>query len=558
MRGLVLIGRRAGAGLVALAMAAAPPAFGAPAITGVSGDLKHGGSLTIRGNGFGARGDFHPDPDKLIRVFDDFNDGDLKGNPYLTWIVFNESRGPLSYRTESSRTGSPRDGYARRHNTDLGSLMLKAGNRREYYSSFYMRLSNGFDISSMGSGTHQFKIVRLYSTNPSEVNLYPAIGASDGFHMVAEFVEPPVMRYQLQLERIPSRPAGWHKMAVYYKKSSARNANDGQCRIWWDNKLVFDWLPHFQNPGNNPPTAPGYPITGDFDTDGKDLAGDWAVGNYFSSASGQTWADFDDVYLDHSQARVELGNAPMFSECSFMETQVPVSWSDGSVRVAVNTGAFPSGARAYVYVVDGQGRANAQGFPVALGTSNFVASVPTVQITGPTSELTYAVPAGQETIDLTGKVLDAPSVSRVMWRTQRGHSGTASGATAWRASGVPLSRGPNVIVVEAVTSDGTQGSAYIRVVRGEDTSDRLKPKQKFVAPDRSGDVGRLVFGEGAVEVEIHDFRGEVVYQAKKNGPLNISWDGKDNSGGTVPSGVYICKITADTGETVYHSVSVVK
>jgi hypothetical protein len=350
--------------------------WGAPAISGVSGSTEPGQLFTINGTGFGSRGDFHSGSDKLARMFDDFNDGTLTGNPYETWRVFNASADPAVHSTDGSRTSRSGDGFYRRRSVGLGSLIITAGNRTEYYSSFYMRLSSGFDISSAGSGTHQFKIVRLYSTSNTDVNLYPAIGASDGFHIMTEFIEPPVMRYQLQLNAIPNKPAGWHKMAVYYKKSTSKDANNGHMRIWWDNKLVFDWLPHFQDPKNNPSSAPGYPITGDFDTDGQDLAGDWSVGNYFSSASGSTWVDFDDVYLDHSQARVELGNASTYNACTVLEIQPPAAWSGSQITARINRGALGTATNAYVYVIDPAGNVNASGYPLQGGAPPPVSATP--------------------------------------------------------------------------------------------------------------------------------------------------------------------------------------
>jgi len=349
--------KRCSSALTALFLTAGS-AQGAPAVSDASGGLLSGQTLVIQGSSFGTRGDFHSASDKMARMFDTFNDGGIVDTPYEDWTMFNIEENIAKVVT-GGRAGSS-DGFYRRDNTGLGNLYIKGTDKDEYYMSYYMRLSDGFDIKSASEGTHQFKILRLYSTN-SPINLYPAIGADDGFHMVAEFVEPIVMRYQLQLTDIPSQPKGWHKMAIYYKKNSSPNANDGKCRIWWDNKLVFDWAEHFKDPKNNPDYAPGYPISGDFDIDGANLAGDWALGDYFSSASGSTWVDFDDVVYDHTQARVELGNAPNYAACTTLEVQEPVSWSNGSVTVKANPGALNLSAPVYVYVIDANGSVNSAG-----------------------------------------------------------------------------------------------------------------------------------------------------------------------------------------------------
>jgi len=337
----------------------------APTPAGVAGTLTHGQSVTVQGRGFGARGDFHQDADKMIRAFDDFNRGALDGNGYLTWLTFNAEEQAATWRSYNPRTNLPGDGYYHRSNVGLGWIGLKGENHSEYYISFYMRLSDGFDIASAGSGSHQFKIVRLYATN-NNITLYPAIGADDGFHIELENTSPTVMRYQLQLDAIPNRPAGWHKMAVYIKKNTSSGARDGKLKIWWDNKQVFDWRSHFANPKNNPDYAPGYPITGDFEANDANFAGDWAIGNYFSSASPLTAAHFDDIYVDHSLARVELGNADTYDACTLLETQPPARWSDGAVTFTVNAGGFPDLAKAYLYVTDAEGTVNLSGLPVTV------------------------------------------------------------------------------------------------------------------------------------------------------------------------------------------------
>lgn len=349
-------------GLIALPFLNAPARAIGPAISAVSGSLTHGERLTVTGGGFGAHPDDHSDADKLIRVFDDFNDGTLTTHPYGSWDAFNGSANPspVQYSRENPRTSRSGDGHYRRTHVGLGYLSTIAGNRREYYSSFYMRLSDQFDISSASSGTHQFKIIRLFSTNLSgagRINLYPAIGASDGFHYAFEFVKPDILRHLAQLSAIPNKPTGWHKMAIYYKKSSAPNANDGRCLVWWDNRQVFDWRSHFENPANDPSNV----ITGDADFDDGNLAGEWSVGNYFSSASTNTWADFDDIYMSHTLARVELGNASTYAASTVLEPQIPTAWSASQITVQVNLGAL-SGSEVYLYVTDANGNVNNNGY----------------------------------------------------------------------------------------------------------------------------------------------------------------------------------------------------
>lgn len=341
----------------------------APSITSANGQMDSGSLMTITGQGFGQHGDFHTSTANLVRVFDNFNDGTLLSNSYNTWVHFNSSLNPCILVVGAGRTGSQNDNVYRRTSVGLGNLYTAAGNQQEYFCSFYMRLSDNFDITSSGSGTHQFKISRLFSTNSTssgnKINVYPSLGASDGFSFSPEFISPSIARYQLQMNAIPNKPVGWHKMTYYYKKNSAVNAKDGRCVIWWDNKVVFDWLLHFQDPANNPSYAPNK-IDGDFDVDDGNLAGEWSVGNYFSSASSQTWVDIDDIYMSHTQARVEIGNNVDYAQCTVIEIQEPVEWNSVNLKVRVNKGLLES--TGYVFVTDSAGMRNSPGFPVNSGT----------------------------------------------------------------------------------------------------------------------------------------------------------------------------------------------
>lgn len=78
-------------------------------------------------------------------------------------------------------------------------------------------------------------------------------------------------------------------------------------------------------------------------------------------SSYRYWAA--DVYLDNTWARVVVGNAPTLEASTHREIQIPISWSSSSITVQLNLRAFPSGAQAYIFVVD-QDNIPSQGFPL--------------------------------------------------------------------------------------------------------------------------------------------------------------------------------------------------
>ena len=67
------------------------------------------------------------------------------------------------------------------------------------------------------------------------------------------------------------------------------------------------------------------------------------------------YAYFDDLYVATSRARVELGDAPDFDDCTRRDIQVFTSWSDEEIRLRLR---LPDGTDAprHLFVVDAEGR----------------------------------------------------------------------------------------------------------------------------------------------------------------------------------------------------------
>lgn len=74
-------------------------------------------------------------------------------------------------------------------------------------------------------------------------------------------------------------------------------------------------------------------------------------------------------------------------------------------------------------------------------------SSPSINITGPTSQATYATSSA--TINISGNASDNVGVSQVTWTNDRGGSGAASGTTSWSVNGITLVSGSNVLTFTA-------------------------------------------------------------------------------------------------------------
>jgi len=73
----------------------------------------------------------------------------------------------------------------------------------------------------------------------------------------------------------------------------------------------------------------------------------------------------DDVYVSTSRKRVEIGNASTFATSTIREIQIPSTWANTSIQLKLNKGKLPSGT-AYLYVIDADGVANEDGYPITL------------------------------------------------------------------------------------------------------------------------------------------------------------------------------------------------
>ncbi len=91
-----------------------------------------------------------------------------------------------------------------------------------------------------------------------------------------------------------------------------------------------------------------------------------------------------------------------------------------------------------------------------------------VSIMSPTTASTYTNNSGN--INLGGTANDNLGIAQVTWSNNRGGSGTASGTTAWTASGISLQIGTNVITVTAYDSVSNTAQAFLTVIYPPDTA----------------------------------------------------------------------------------------
>lgn len=320
-----------------------------PTVSGVTGNLNHGSSATISGSGFGNKSNAAP------VKWDNFESGTL-GAALSTngWIHYSSSTSPLFSNTrayagnQSAHTDMPMapDNFNTAGLINLNALQL--------YLSCQFRWE---------------RIAGNYADGPF-IKLLRANAHPDFYHSRPRF-------YSTQRLRIPEHESGyspdqtispepndvqitgthslvegqWNRLEVYYKFSDPAGAANGALQTW-------------VNLGQNA----NYTSVVTRGTDS--VSSTRVIDNFLLPFMADRLQNVhlrlyvDDVYVDTTQARVEIGNASTWDACTQREIQIPSAWSTTSITVTINRGIFSPGSQVYLYVIDADGNHNSEGYPL--------------------------------------------------------------------------------------------------------------------------------------------------------------------------------------------------
>lgn len=337
------------------------PVAAQPAINGVSGSVAHGGTLTIQGSGFGTKTTAAP------VVWDDASGTNVLDKWDGAWPTSQFPAYALTYRAPMRGVAPPHNRVGKYLAGAHGSTGATGGqnvmvwkNRTlstpgYTYASWYQRSDpawvfgddNNFKLFDWSTGTEPYGSQYCYiEHNPRFTSLTSTgawAGSCNGWGQEATNLFNQ-----------------WVKIEVEIKWTSQ---SDGYMKVWDNGRLVVDVKQ----------ATDSYSGTARND----------AIGG-FARMQNQpnNWRYFADLYLDHSRARVILGNASTLATSTRREVQIPSQWSNSSLAVTVNRGALTDGQTAYLYVVDPNGTVNALGFPVVLsgGTVNITAPAPPTSV----------------------------------------------------------------------------------------------------------------------------------------------------------------------------------
>jgi len=314
------------------------PTYAAPAITNVTGNITHGNSVTISGSGFGNHADYNnlsdtwQSKDFLNFRFKDFEDNTIESDGF-----------ELNTNGWTTQAGGSGIGtrYGRCQYVDTRLIALSAanyGSTGTWFTSFYF-MSPG--ITSDG------KFFRQYLGDNSSVdNYYLATGNPSNGTELRGFSECGASGTEWGTST-SMQDGTWKRVDVLAVASTG-------------NLAVTTWLNGVQQW-----THSDWGANLTYSPNGHSVD----ICNMIEEASGAYFA-YDDIFIDYTQARVEIGNASTWNACTHKEIQIPQTWNSNgqSIAATINRGSFGATDSVWVYVVDSTGAVNSTGYPITFGS----------------------------------------------------------------------------------------------------------------------------------------------------------------------------------------------
>jgi hypothetical protein len=363
--------------LVLLMIPSSPPVFAAPSITGISGSISDGQSVTLSGSGFGSNAAIG----KIEWL------GGAGGNIEKGTNGNNVSL-PAGWRTDStsSERQTPQYSTTRAHSgsKSIGSSWPQS---TQYTSGFSYDTGGAIGTLYMTwwvyfehvDGAGQWKMFRIMDSDSyadSDGTCYYN-NWFNGDGSSSQSMHYMFCAYQNYDQCYPNSDANlrytatatdvnkWIRIEVYGKESSSAGMRDGE----------FNFLkyPHTSGPVSYLTNGPWI---GNIITRASGVSARWRWiefenywGNIQSGPGTNEKAYWDDIYIQTgTQARIELCAESAWASRKHCEIQIPSAWSSGSITFSLNQGSFSGSTAAYVYVVDSSGAVSPSGYPVTIGS----------------------------------------------------------------------------------------------------------------------------------------------------------------------------------------------
>ena len=337
--------------------------YAAPSVSGTSGSTSHGGSMTISGSAFGTKSPAAP------LLWDDFEWGS-DGTRIDTSVDWRgeDSTDPEEPEIDTSQSfgQGTRSSYVFVFEADPDEVY--GTEFRPVYHDFtasttiYVSSMNRFSHGGGAQGGGMWKMPRIVGTGGSySQGPYTGVSyfaTSDSAGDPAFYYEPGdcsdcslTTEYDDTISDLATDT--WHRIETYYVLSTPATS-DGAVKYWWN----YQQAPELVTAGwdNLATRSAGNTNTVDVFNSGHQYVNDTIDKMFY------IWQD--DVYIDDTQARVEICDASTWAARTDCAIQIPSAWSTTSATVTLNQGALASIADSYLYVIDSAGAVNSSGYSI--------------------------------------------------------------------------------------------------------------------------------------------------------------------------------------------------
>ena len=364
--------------IILLTFVIIPCGYTAPVIESQSGTEVDGGTVVISGSGFGTNTAVGTSSLQFLK--DNIEDS-TNGEVFAAsgWANYQDS--------EDAETAVPRYNQTEAHSGNQSIFIdyTKDGVNR-YKGHFYYNHTTAMPIvyltwwvksvsDTCESCSHQWKIWRIKNgttftdsdilnfiqsswartVSPDrEATLFVATATSEFFCDGCANEKTPSGTIYLSADDVPG-PTGindrWVRMEYYFDVGTLEN-NDG---------TLFYWIHDPDDPGTPSIDAPSI-LQFDGNLRFLETAEQWQYALFGGAAVDGMDIDvwWDDVFIQvGGMQRVEIGDDPVWANCTHREIQYPIAWATDEITVTVNRGSFAADATAYLFVVDANGDASA-------------------------------------------------------------------------------------------------------------------------------------------------------------------------------------------------------